>query len=312
VNDSEWPVPKQELRSGPPVDIGQGEHLDIWTVPEPTPPFSPSEWTREELLASRAAERSQALQSLADEATAALRPGEPALEDMPAYYPVPTNEQTQRLIIGLGGKFRSGKDTVADYLVEKHGFLKLGMSDDSLHQFVLRQNPWVEIRQPFLKFWTRRVFRRYRDVVAAQGYVEAKKNPDLRSLLQLTGTEAGRDVIGEDVWTGVILRKALAATQPVVITGIRFQNEIELIRQLNGWAVWVERPESPSKALDPRSKVSGPRKGRKSVSVAHSASQHASETSLSGEWFDITLENDADLAHLYAQADNMAAELGGL
>lgn len=300
MNDSEWPVPKEEFHSDPdvplpapeyfevsdfepvPVDIGQGEHLGELAN------------KRTEEALQRTVDRIQLASGWLTSAAGSIKYLQP---------------EVPKMIIGLGGKLRSGKDTVADYLVEHHGFLKLGMSDDSLHQFVLRQNPWVEIQKPFLKFWTRRTYARYRDVVAARGYVEAKKIPDLRSLLQLTGTEAGRDVVGEDIWTGVILRKALAATQPVVITGIRYPNELEMLRELEATPVWVSRPESPSKALDPRSKVSGPRKGRKAVSVAPAASQHSSEVSLSEHYFDIALENDSDLAHLYRETDRLVTEL---
>lgn len=289
MNDSEWPVPKEEFHSDPdvpvPVDIGQGEHLEH---------LGELANKRTEEALQRTVDRIQLASGWLTSAAGSIKYLQP---------------EVPKMIIGLGGKLRSGKDTVADYLVEHHGFLKLGMSDDSLHQFVLRQNPWVEIQKPFLKFWTRRTYARYRDVVAAQGYVEAKKNPDLRRLLQLTGTEAGRDVVGEDIWTGVIRRKALATTQPVVITGIRYPNELEMLRELEATPVWVSRPESPSKALDPRSKVSGPRRGRKAVHVAPEASQHSSEVSLSEHYFDIALENDSDLAHLYRETDRLVTEL---
>lgn len=309
MHDSEWPVPKEEFQGPPPVDIGEGEHLTVRDRSVREQIIRESVAALQENLDAITHNRRQdvdeALQH-AQEAVRKLRQAKEAVAAPPYHYVQP------RLIIGLGGKLRSGKDTVADYLVEHHGFLKLGMSDDSLHQFVMAQNPWVEIQQPFLFYWTRRIFRRYRDVVNAQGYVDAKKNPDLRRLLQLTGTEAGRDVIGEDVWTGVILRKALAAEQPVVITGIRYQNEIEMIRELEGWAAWVDRPESLSKALDPLPKVSAPKRGRKALSEAPVASQHTSETALSAEWFDVVLENDSDLATLYGRADRLVRELKGI
>ena len=37
--------------------------------------------------------------------------------------------EKKRLIIALSGKKRSGKDTVADYLVERFGFVKYGFAD---------------------------------------------------------------------------------------------------------------------------------------------------------------------------------------
>lgn len=283
MNDSEWPLPKEEFE---------------------TPEYE----TYEQWHARASAEESARLQGTVD----AMQQGHVSTsqEGRDAYMSqYPTNEQQPRLIIALGGKLRSGKDTVADHLVEEHGFLKLGMSDDSLHQFVLAQNPWVAVRRPFLKFWTRRVFERYAAVVEAEGYVEAKKHPDLRHLLQLTGTEAGRNVIGEHVWTDVIKRKALEARQPVVITGIRFQNEIEMVRELEGFPLWVERPEGESTGFGPPDRVIVPKKARKALRSAPVASQHASETSLSAAWFDSVLENDSTLPDLYQKTDQLVEEL---
>ena len=179
-------------------------------------------------------------------------------------------------VIGLGGRLRAGKDVVAERLEKEHGFKRLGMSD-ALHEAMLAIDPILD------GDWT------YRSAIDLYGYVQVKELfPEARRLLQALGTEVGRNMIGENVWVNIMARKIddfLYADQPVVITGIRFPNELKMIHQFAGKTVWVERPTESASAQ---------------------AASHASENSVGESDFDVTLLNDSTLDHLEGLADQLA------
>src|SRR4051794_22743165 len=94
-----------------------------------------------------------------------------------------------RRLIGLGGKLRAGKDAVAEYLAEEHDFAVMGMSD-ALNEALQRigtGGPWVRLEFSFFvnRPWEKKVrrgryfkgdFVRYGELLAAVGYVEAKRH----------------------------------------------------------------------------------------------------------------------------------------
>jgi hypothetical protein len=175
-------------------------------------------------------------------------------------------------VIGIGGFYQSGKDVVADYLVAQHGFVKLGMSD-VLNDFVAAIDP--------ILFHTH-YYVRYSEFVAQHGYVEAKKNSEVRRLLQATGTEAGRKILGEDVWVNGARARIEAARQSshVVITGIRFPNEIRMIQELWGLTLYIVRP-------------------------GFEGDGHASENSVKPEDFERIITNDGTIADLHGLVDEI-------
>lgn len=67
-----------------------------------------------------------------------------------------------------------------------------------------------------------------------------------RRLLQTLGTEWGRQVVGQDIWVKICLRRAAvslgAGFARVVIPDVRFNNEATEIRRAGGIVVSVERP----------------------------------------------------------------------
>jgi hypothetical protein len=144
-------------------------------------------------------------------------------------------------IIGLGGRKTAGKDTVADYLVDEYGYVKLGMSD-ALNEAAMILNPWIlaDSFDPIPEG-----FYGYADIVETYGYTAAKNVREVREFLKKLGTEVGRDIIGVNTWVDAARKRivqAVEAGKPVAITGIRYPNEVALIRQLGGKLWWVERP----------------------------------------------------------------------
>lgn len=192
-------------------------------------------------------------------------------------------------LIGIGGLLQHGKDTVADYLVEKHGWVKMGMSDP-LNEALLILNPWVKIDN-YISHPIMRVvqfdpgFYPYQEIYATLGYVRAKKIPDVRAYLQRLGTEVGRNLLGENIWVNAAemkIEKLTAEGKNVILTGVRYPNELALIHRQGGELWWVERP---------------------SLVNADSSASHSSENSVTREDFDLVVYNDGTLAELYETVD---------
>lgn len=130
------------------------------------------------------------------------------------------------MIIGLAGYARSGKDEVAKILVRDYGYTRLAFAD-SIRDFVLRVNPILENG------------KRIGEVVKEFGWDIAKSNTETRRLLQETGVVA-RELFGQDFWVEQLLKK-IGFEQRVVISDVRFKNEMSIIRQMEGKVFRVVR-----------------------------------------------------------------------
>lgn len=116
-------------------------------------------------------------------------------------------------LVGLSGESGSGKDTIAELYMRPHGFIPVGFADEvKIAVVATGKATWEEV------FIT--------------------KPPHVRRLMQIVGTEEGRDVYGEDYWVRKlfarlrtnVLRFGSQFTR-YVITDARFPNEVEAIRQ---------------------------------------------------------------------------------
>lgn len=178
-----------------------------------------------------------------------------------------------------------GKDAFADAICEGFGWRKTYMSS-KLEQALLLLDPIVEVRV------TRDSGMKpihYSQLHAEVGYDESKQNTEVRRLLIRLGTEVGRELIDRDLWTKLVFAEVdewLDARESVVVTGIRFHNELEAIRQRNGTAIWIDRP------------------GVRAVM------DHDSENTLKPSDFDSRLLNDGSLEQLREHAAEVVAYLG--
>ena len=167
-------------------------------------------------------------------------------------------------LLGLGGFARSGKDAVADVL-ESMGWKRTYFSK-SLNEAMKLINPLIDVTG-----------LRYADLVNTVGYEDAKKTPEVRRLLQVLGTEVGRNLFGQNVWSDLIkdeVTKVMNSGDSIVVTGVRYPNELDMIRSLGGKTWWVHRPGY------------GP------------VNSHSSDNALSYEDFDYVIMNDGRLEDL--------------
>src|SRR6185436_5049171 len=100
------------------------------------------------------------------------------------------------MIIAFTGYAQVGKDTASDILVRDFGFTKIAFADP-IRQMLFALNPLV--------FDNVRV----NDAIEAHGYNQAKiMFPEIRTLLQRMGSEAGRRILGEDIWINTAMNRA--------------------------------------------------------------------------------------------------------
>jgi hypothetical protein len=175
------------------------------------------------------------------------------------------------MIIGLSGYAQVGKDTVANYLVEHYGFVKVSFADP-IREALLKLNP-VLPDYPGLSgvdlAW----------IVNKAGWEAVKKDsPYCRGLLQRLGTEVGREMFGEDFWVNQGLLKA-SQHENVVFADTRFANEANAIRKHSGQVWRITKPNH------------GPVNG------------HPSEVALDDYAFDWMIPNYTGFEELYALID---------
>lgn len=141
------------------------------------------------------------------------------------------------MIVGLLGFIGSGKGTVGDILEQK-GFVK-----DSFAK-PLKDACSVMFGWPReLLEGDTEVSRKWREEPDSYWSEKFGRQFTPREALQLMGTEAGRNVFHKDIWVISLLNRAKG--KDVVVTDVRFQNEIGYIQDNGGIVIRVKRGEDP-------------------------------------------------------------------
>jgi hypothetical protein len=136
------------------------------------------------------------------------------------------------MLIGLTGYAQSGKDTIANILVEKFGFVRVAFADP-IRDFCYEVNPMIT------HVGNEPVF--LRTIVDRDGWDKAKQLPGVRRLLQNVGVSA-RDKFGEYFWITEAMKKVRFDSR-IVVTDVRFTNEAEWIKNYEDSHMWrVVRP----------------------------------------------------------------------
>ena len=141
------------------------------------------------------------------------------------------------MIIGIVGFIGSGKGTVGDIL-ETQGFIKDSFArplKDAVSIIFGWPRELLEGDTEVSRQW-----REQKDIFWSEkfGYDFTP-----RMALQLMGTEAGRDVFHSDIWVISLLNRAKGRN--VVVTDVRFQNEIIYIQSHMGIILRVKRGPEP-------------------------------------------------------------------
>lgn len=140
------------------------------------------------------------------------------------------------MLIGLSGYSGSGKDSVGQILVNKHGFQRVAFAD-KIRETALAINPEVRLKTDGS---SGALGLRLAALVHLLGWEQAQEHDDVRRLLQHTG-DALRGVFGWDILIHATLHKP-PFPQATVVTDVRLPDEALAINLLGGEIWRVERP----------------------------------------------------------------------
>ncbi|MFF3691999.1 hypothetical protein [Streptomyces sp. NPDC002221] len=174
-------------------------------------------------------------------------------------------------LIGLAGAAGAGKDEVGRALAAK-GWKRRAFAD-KVRDFLYAMNPVLPDEEDAGAY-------SLAAEVDAFGWDEVKKYPGVRALLQRCGTEAGRHILGPDVWVNALFQGEGEWDAPVVITDVRFPNEAQAVKDRGGLVVQVRRPQQI---------------------LIHGA-DHISENALKGWDFDVIVLNTGTIEDLHKSA----------
>lgn len=179
-------------------------------------------------------------------------------------------------VIGIVGRKQHGKDTTANYMVEKYGYIRIAFAD-AIKDMLKCSFGFSEeqlngnLKETIDEFW--------------------KIKP--RQVLQFVGTELFRDKMGEliphietNFWV-FIVKKKIHDTLKVnphakfVMSDCRFENEVNFIKEMGGQMIHVFRPTIEN----------------------NSESNHSSEKYIDDLPFDFKIINDGSLDNLHLQVD---------
>jgi hypothetical protein len=200
-------------------------------------------------------------------------------------------------IIGVMGRKRHGKDTFAARLCNDHGFTRLAFAD-ALRYAAFALDPYIVvtsdeygplIREGWCLPYDRPYTPRLSHLVTALGWEKAKEFREVRRTLQHMGVGV-RD-LDPEFWVRIVMEQAAAIPGPVVITDVRFPNEVDAVEGASlrdvadvGYTVRVVNPR-----------------------IERPTEEHVSESALDYYTPRFTIPNAGTIEDLHKHADRIAA-----
>lgn len=174
------------------------------------------------------------------------------------------------MIIGFTGAARSGKNEAAKVLEDMLGFKQLSFA--------------APLREFIISFLDLSGMEEFEQVKELPHHLFGGKSP--RQVMQMMGTEFGREMIFEDIWVNRCLEMA-DKVENAVIFDVRFENEAEMLVRRGGKIINIHRPDV--------------------VTTKHS--DHASEAGIDPKYIWQTISNDSDIVKFRLKVLDTVREL---
>ena len=186
------------------------------------------------------------------------------------------------MIIGITGKRLSGKDTVANYMVEHKGYEHLYfskvMKEAIAALFDIRVQDVDNFKGDRGNFKEARIAIKMNDVEIKEfGWVE---------FLQRFGTDMGRKVLGEDLWLDLVDEAIEDFDQNYIVKDVRFVNEAQWILDQGGKIIELRRDV-----------------------IDYANDNHESENGLPEDMAEYVIANTSTIESLYKDVDAVLANI---
>lgn len=183
------------------------------------------------------------------------------------------------MLIGFGGKKRSGKDTCGNYLIKNYGFVRYSFGD-----------PVKEVARVMFCLTDEQLYGNLKEVV------DPRWNLTPRDILQKIGTDLGQfglhdlfpniNCVSRTFWLKHFqIWYEKNKHRNVVVTDVRFAHEKDMIESLGGIVIHVIRPE------------------------LNSGDNHISEVELDEHVFKHTITNDQTIEDLNKDVEKIYSNL---
>lgn len=160
-----------------------------------------------------------------------------------------------QFIIGVHGKIGSGKDTFADIAINEYNYTQVSFAfplKDEVAAFLQKYNINFEEKniwgtqddkeQPLAISNIDDICKKFFPFTDFK-HKSNNGNTTFRYLLQWWGTDYRREMCSESYWVDIFLNTA-SMYKKVVCADVRFENEVNAIKSINGNLVFIDRPDN--------------------------------------------------------------------
>ena len=208
----------------------------------------------------------------------------------------------KRIIIGAVGFIGSGKGTVGEYLVNNHNFYNLSFAK-TLKDAVAAIFGWP---RNLLEGDTAES-RLWREQPDAYWTYKLGKPITPRWVLQYIGTDVMRDHFHNNIWIDSLEKQIHNHTGNIVITDVRFANEIQMIQRLNGAIMWIKKDPLPIWFSTAQQASLGNTEAKDLMNNHYRV--HESEWAWTGQNIQITINNNGSITELYNNVEKCISNL---
>jgi len=206
------------------------------------------------------------------------------------------------MIVCVCGLIDSGKDTLANYLVESCDFKRESFAEsvkDAVSSIFCWDRSLLEGKTKKSRIWRDQVDEWWSNRLGIN-------NLTPRWVLQHFATDICRDNLHSDIWVASLEKKINSTQANIVISDGRFRNEIKSITDMGGISVRIQRGDEPIWKNDAILAING---DVDAIDRLDKLNIHCSEWEIFVIDFDYIIYNDGPLDKMFNDMDSIISNI---